>query len=100
MQRYYGNNVNARAAWNRAGASLTITCDIRPGHLGKYCVDGGSDYRVGVRAGNAAGESAWRDSAQAYPPALSVADAAVDEPAAGATATLDFAVGLRLNVRF
>ena len=91
---YYGNSVNARAAWNRPGTSLTVRCDIRPDHLGQYCVTAASAYHVGVRARNAAGESAWRDSAKAQPPALSVADATTDEPAEGETATLDFAVTL------
>ena len=29
---YSGGGVNARAAWNRAGTSITITCDSRPEH--------------------------------------------------------------------
>ena len=49
---------------------------------------------MGVRARNAGGESAWVDSDPATPPALSVADAAVAEPGAGQSATLDFVVTL------
>ena len=68
---YYNHRTgeNARAAWDRPGTSLTITCDVRPEHLGEYCVDGDSAYTVGVRAGNAAGKSAWVDSARVEPPA-------------------------------
>ena len=62
---YRGNGANARAAWNRAGASLTITCDIRPEYEDQHCVDAGATYTVGVRARNAAGESEWRNSAPA-----------------------------------
>ena len=71
---YYniGSGQNARAAWNRAGTSLAITCDIRPEHLGRYCVSSGATYTVGVRARNASGESAWRNSALASVAALSV----------------------------
>ena len=71
---YYdiGSGQNARAAWNQAGTSLTITCDIRPEHLGRYCVSSGATYTVGVRARNAGGESAWRNSALASVAALSV----------------------------
>ena len=83
----------ARAAWNRAGTSLTITCDIRPEYQNQNCVDGGKSYLVGVRARNAGGESAWRNSAAAAPPALSVADATVVEPASG-EADLNFVVTL------
>ena len=89
---YSGNGTNARAAWNRAGTSLTITCDVRPGH--QNCIDSGVTYTVGVRARNAAGQSAWVNSAPAAGPALSVGDASVAEPNAGATATLDFVVTL------
>ena len=95
------NGQNARAAWNRAGTSLTITCDVRtdPEHLSKYCIDGGASYRVGVRARNAAGfASSWRNSSPAAPPALlSVANASVAEPGEGLTATLDFVVTLNRN---
>ena len=62
---YYGGGVNARAAWSRAGTSLTITCDVRPGHENQSCVSGGTAYTVGVRARNAAGESAWTSSGPA-----------------------------------
>ena len=61
---YYGGGVNARAAWNRAGTSLTITCDVRTGYENQNCVAGATAYTVGVRARNAAGESAWTNSAQ------------------------------------
>ena len=72
---YYNHRTgeNARAAWDRAGTSLTITCDVRPEHLGEYCVDGDSAYTVGVRAGNAAGKSPWVDSARVEPPAAATA---------------------------
>ena len=89
-----GNGETGRAAWNRAGTSLTITCDSRTGYEGQHCVDGAAAYRVGVRARNAAGESAWANSAAASGPALSVANATVSEPGAGQTASLDFAVTL------
>ena len=85
---------NARAAWNRAGTSLTITCDSRPEHRNQSCVESGAPYTVGVRARNAGGESAWVDSDPATPPALSVANATVAEPGAGQSATLDFVVSL------
>ena len=72
---YYNHRTgeNARAAWDRPGTSLTITCDVRPEHLGEYCVDGDSAYTVGVRAGNEAGKSAWVDSARVEPPASATA---------------------------
>ena len=54
-----------RAAWNRAGTSLTITCDIREGQENGNCVGGSADYQVAVRARNAAGESAWTSAAWA-----------------------------------
>ena len=66
---YYdtGSGQHARAAWNRAGTSLTVTCDSRDG---TNCVSPGTAYTVGVRARNSAGESAWADSAQTpLPPA-------------------------------
>ena len=68
---YYNHRTgeNARAAWDRPGTSLEITCDVRLEHLGEYCVDGDSAYTVGVRAGNAAGKSPWVDSARVEPPA-------------------------------
>ena len=80
---YWNNNtgVNARAAWNRAGTSITITRDSRSGQTN--VVNSSSTYTVGVRARNANGESAWTNSAPAAPPALSVADASVSEPASG-----------------
>lgn len=59
---YFGGGVHGRAAWNRAGTSLTITCDSR---AGTNCVAAGSSYTVGVRARNAAGERAWANSAAA-----------------------------------
>ena len=62
---YSGGGVNAWAAWNRAGTNLTITCDNRyPGH-NLSCVSAGTTYTVGVRARNAAGESAWMHSSPA-----------------------------------
>ena len=48
-----------RAAWNRAGAGLTITANVD----GNAAIDGAKTYLVGVRARNAAGESAWTSSA-------------------------------------
>ena len=97
---YFGNGVNARAAWNmerqsESGAqSLLIRCDSRPDYRNQNCVDGGSSYTVGVRARNAAGASAWVNSASAAPPSLSVADTTVEEPGEGDSATLDFVVTL------
>ena len=85
---------NARAAWNRAGTSLTITCDSRPEHRNQSCVESSTPYTVGVRARNAGGESSWVDSDPATPPALSMANATAAEPGAGGTATLDFVVSL------
>ena len=61
---YRGGGVNARAAWNRAGTSLTITCDVREGYENQHCVAGATAYTVGVRARNAAGESAWTNSTE------------------------------------
>ena len=66
---YYGNGVNARAAWNRAGTTLEITCDIRPDYQNQHCVSSEHSYTVGVRARNAAGESDWRNSDSASLPA-------------------------------
>ena len=91
---YSGGGVNGRAAWNRAGTSLTITCDSRPEHRNQSCVESSAPYTVGVRARNAGGESSWVDSDPATPPALSVANATVAEPGAGQSATLDFVVSL------
>ena len=94
---YSGNGVNARAAWNMqrqsetGKQSLAIRCDSRAEYKDQHCIDGGSSYTVGVRARNAAGAGEWRDSAEAQPPSLAVADATVAE---GATATLDFVVTL------
>ena len=85
---------NARAAWNRAGTSLEITCDVRPDHLGQYCVNAAGTYTVGVRARNAGGESAWTNSEPVAGPALTVADATVSEPSEGTTANLAFVVTL------
>ena len=72
---YYNHRTgeNARAAWDRPGTSLAITCDVRPEHVGEFCIDGDSAYTVGVRAGNAAGKSAWVDSARVEPPASATA---------------------------
>ena len=90
---YYRHDtgVNARAAWNRSGTSITITRDSRSGQTNT--VSSSATYTVGVRARNANGESAWTNSAPAAPPALSVADASVSEPATG-RANLNFTVTL------
>ena len=50
-----GSGENARAAWNRAGTSLTITCDSRYPGQNRHCVESGATYTVGVRARNAGG---------------------------------------------
>ena len=84
----------ARAATDRPGTSLTITCDSRYPGENRDCVAGGDSYTASVRARNAAGASAWAGSAGAAPPALSVADATVDEPGEGQSASLDFVVSL------
>ena len=91
---YSGGGVNARAAWNRAATTITITCDSRSGYENQNCVSSSAPYTVGVRARNAGGESAWVNSPEAAPPALSVADATVAEPGEGLSATLDFVVTL------
>ena len=65
---YSGGGVNARAAWNRAGTSITITCDSREGYENQHCISGGTAYTVAVRARNAVGTSAWVNSAQAMLP--------------------------------
>ena len=65
---YYGGGVNARAAWNRKGTSLNITCDVRDGYGSQNCVTGSASYTVGVRARNGGGAGEWRDSAEAQPP--------------------------------
>ena len=72
---YYNHRTgeNARAAWDRPGTSLAITCDVRPEHVGEFCIDGDSAYTVGVRAGNAAGKSPWVDSPRVEPPASATA---------------------------
>ena len=62
---YSGGGVTGRAAWNRAGTSLEIACDVRAGHENQNCIAGGTTYTVGVRARNAGGASAWADSAPA-----------------------------------
>ena len=62
---YSGGGVNARVAWNRAGTTLDITCDIRYEGESRNCVSSEHPYTVGVRAWNAAGESYWRNSAEA-----------------------------------
>ena len=54
-----------RAAWNRAGTGLTITANVD----GTAAIDGTKTYLVGVRARNAAGESAWTNSAATAVPA-------------------------------
>ena len=66
--RNTGNGQHARAAWNRAGTSLTITCDSRTGKENQHCVTAGATYIVGVQARNTAGASAWTESAQASLP--------------------------------
>ena len=61
----HDNGVNARAAWNRAGTTLTITCDSRHPGQNQNCVESGKNYTVAVRARNAGGESEWTNSAMA-----------------------------------
>ena len=85
---------NARAAWNRAGTSITIRCDSRSGDENQNCVSSTSSYTVGVRARHVGSASSWVNSPEATPPALSVANATVAEPGAGQSATLDFVVSL------
>ena len=91
---YYRHDtrVNARGAWNRAGSSLAITKDSRDGY--DNSINSNAKYTVGVRARNAAGESAWANSAEVSAPALSVADTSVSEPSEGLSASLDFQVTL------
>ena len=91
---YYRHDtkVNARGAWNRAGSSLNITKDSRDGY--DNTINSNATYTVGVRARNAAGESAWANSAAASASALSVADTSVSEPSEGLSASLDFTVTL------
>ena len=94
-----------RAAWNRVGTSLRITCDVRPERDGEGCINSHT-YTVSVRARNAAGASGWTNSGQASlgsspsssparrtetaRPALSVADAT----AAESSGAITFAVTL------
>ena len=98
---YYdtGSRRNWRAAWNRAGTSLRITCDVRPEHSDEGCINSHT-YTVGIRARNAAGTSGWTNSGRASEggsagsaapaPALSVADAT----AAESSGSITFAVTL------
>ena len=98
---YYdtGSRRNWRAAWNRAGTRLRITCDVRPEHSDEGCINSHT-YTVGIRARNAAGTSAWTNSGRASEggssgsaapaPALSVADAT----AAESSGAITFAVTL------
>ena len=87
---------NARAAWNRAGTSLTIACDSRYPGENRDCVQSEATYTVGVRALNGRGESAWVNSDPVAPrPALSVANATASEPGEGVgSSNLDFVVTL------
>ena len=78
------NNIS----WQLAEAATTYTLFVING------VELSKTYIVGVRAKNEAGYSGWVNSAPATPPALSVANATVAEPGAGATASLDFVVSL------
>ena len=98
---YYdtGSRRNWRAAWNRAGTRLRITCDVRPEHSDEGCINSHT-YIVGIRARNAAGTSGWTNSGRASEggssgsaapaPALSVADAT----AAESSGSITFAVTL------
>ena len=98
---YYdtGSRRNWRAAWNRAGTRLRITCDVRPERDGEGCINSHT-YIVGIRARNAAGTSGWTNSGRASEggssgsaapaPALSVADAT----AAESSGSITFAVTL------
>ena len=98
---YYdtGSRRNWRAAWNRAGTRLRITCDVRPEHSDEGCINSHT-YTVGIRARNAAGTSGWTNSGRASEggssgsaapaPALSVADAT----AAESSGSITFAVTL------
>ena len=98
---YYdtGARRNWRAAWNRAGTRLRITCDVRPEHSDEGCINSHT-YTVGIRARNAAGTSAWTNSGRvseggssgsaAPAPALSVTDAT----AAESSGAITFAVTL------
>lgn len=65
---YQAGAAHARAAWNRAGATLTITCDSRYPGQHQSCVSADEAYTVGIRARTSAGGlSAWVYS---DPPAL------------------------------
>ena len=61
--------MDARAAWNRAGTSLTITCDVRPDYKDQHCVNGDTAYAVGIRARNAAGAGGRKRSLLLHPAA-------------------------------
>ena len=82
---YAAGQAHARAAWNRAGTSLMIACDVREGHENQSCVHAGASYFVGIRARNASGESGWSYTASAAspPPPLSFRDCATGTPASG-----------------
>ena len=56
-----------RNAWDHAGTTLTITCDIRDGYENQHCLNGNDPFRVGIRAKNAHGESYWRNSPDINP---------------------------------
>ena len=60
----HDNQVNARAAWNEAGTSVTITCDSRYPGQNRDCVVATANYTVAVRARNAHGESSWTNSSE------------------------------------
>ena len=64
---YYHNEANARAAWNRVGTTLTITCDGRYPGQNQNCVASGAAYTVSIRARNSSGASGWMDSASPSP---------------------------------
>ena len=61
------DNSTGRGAWDHTGTTLTITCDVRAGHENQNCVNGDDPFRVGVRAKNTHGESAWRNSPNISP---------------------------------
>lgn len=63
------DNSTGPGAWDHTGTTLTITCDVRTGYENQNCVNGNDPFRVGVRAKNAHGESAWRNSPNISPPA-------------------------------
>ena len=98
---YYRHDtgVNARGAWNRAGTSLTITCDSRYPGQNRDCVVASATYTVGIRARNAHGVSEWTNSAPASTGSgqgnLGVADADAHVPGPlGGVRHLRFAVTL------